>query len=303
MSGGDEGSTRSALIARVRRIAARVLALPPAATARAVLDTFDAAGGGLLAGGLAYSALFALLPGLLLVTGLLGVLVTDPDRQAAAVDAIGRAFPPLAPIAAQSLAQVSAGAVPVSALGLAGLAWGASRFYGSLDDAFARIFRNAPVRGFLERIVRGLLSVVFLAIVFIGGVALTGIASALVDERPFGIAVPLDVRAVWRYAAPAIAAVVFVVGVAIVYRLVPGRRIPLRALWPPAVVVGVVLAAFTQLFTYLAPRLIGVAAVYGSLAAIFSLMVWLGTTFQVLLLGAAWVRVRLDGAPAPAVAP
>jgi membrane protein len=303
MSGGDEGSTRSALIARLRRIAASVLALPPVATARAVLDSFGEAGGGLLAGGLAYSALFALLPGLLLVTGLLGLFVTDPARQAAAVDAIGRAFPPLASIAGQSLAQVSAGAVPVSALGLAGLAWGASRFYGSLDDAFARIFRNAPVRSFLERIVRGLLSVVFLAVVFIGGIALTGIASALVDERPFGVAIPLDVREVWRTAAPGIAAIVFVAGVGIVYRLVPDRHVSLGALWLPALVVGVVLAAFTQLFTFVAPRLIGVAAVYGSLAAIFSLMVWLGTTFQVLLIGAAWVRVRLDGRPAPTVAP
>ncbi|HEU4672246.1 MAG TPA: YihY/virulence factor BrkB family protein [Candidatus Limnocylindrales bacterium] len=287
----------------MRRILARVLALPPVVTARAVLDSFNAAGGGLLAGGLAYAALFALLPGLLLVTGLLGVFVTDPTRQQAAVDAIGRAFPPLESIAGQTLAQVSAGAVPVSALGLAGLAWGASRFYGSLDDAFARIFRNAPARGLVARIGRGLLAVVFLTVVFIGGVALTGIASAFVDEQPFGLAIPLDVREVWRFVGPAVAAVVFVAGVGIVYRLVPDREVTLGALWLPALVVGVVLAAFTQLFTFVAPRLIGVAAIYGSLAAIFSVMVWLGTTFQVLLVGAAWVRVRLDEGAAPPVAP
>ncbi|HEY3522166.1 MAG TPA: YihY/virulence factor BrkB family protein [Candidatus Limnocylindrales bacterium] len=303
MTVGDDGSTRSALIARVRGLASRALALPPIDTARRVLDAFNDAGGGLLAGGLAYAALFALLPGLLLVTGLLGVLVTDPARQQAAVDAIASAFPPLGSIADQTLAQVSAGAVPVSALGLAGLAWGASRFYGSLDDAFARIFRNAPARGLVARIVRGLLAVVFLTVVFLGGVALTGIASALVDEAPFGVPIPLDVRGLWRLAAPAIAAVVFVVGVGIVYRLVPDRHIPIRALWLPALVVGVLLAAFTQVFAFVAPRLIGVAAVYGSLAAIFSLMVWLATTFQALLLGVAWVRVRLDGTGPPPVAP
>jgi membrane protein len=289
---------------RLRHVAARVLDLPPVRTGRAVLDSFNQAGGGLLAGGLAYAALFALLPGLLLLAGLLGLFVTEPSRQQAAVDAIGRAFPPLGPIAAQALAQVSAGAVPVSVLGIAGLAWGASRFYGSLDDAFARIFRNAPVRGLVTRIVRGLLSIVLLVFVFIGGVALTGIASALVDEQPFGVAIPFDVRELWRYLAPGVAAFVYVLGVGIVYRLVPDRRVTVRALWLPALVVGIVLAVFTQLFTYIAPRLIGAAAIYGSVAAIFSLMVWLGTSFQALLLGAAWVRVRLDPpAPPPAVTP
>lgn len=286
----------------VASVVASVVALGPVRTATEVLDGFNAAGGGLLAGGLAYAALFALLPGLLLVTGLLGFVVRDPAREQDAIGAIGQAFPPLASIAGQTLDQVSAGAVPVSGLGLAGLAWGASRFYGSLDDAFARIFRESPARGFVERLVRGLLSVVFLVVVFLGGVALTGIASALVEESPFGVGVSEATRIAWRLAAPAVAAVVFVLGVAVVYRLVPDRHVSIRALWLPSLAVGIALAAFTQLFTFVAPRLIGAAAVYGSLAAIFSLMVWLATVFQALLIGAAWVRVRLDP-PTPEVAP
>jgi membrane protein len=267
-----------------------------------VFDVFNSAGGGLIAGGLAYAALFALVPALLLVAGLLGLLVSDPERQHAAVSAIGDTFPPLAGIADETVTQVSAGAVPVSVLGLAGLAWGASRFYGSLDDAFARIFREAAPRGFVERIVRGLVSVVFLVVVFIGGVALTGIASAVIQESLFGVVVSEGTRSLWRIAAPSVTAVVFVLGVGVIYKLVPDVSVPIRALWLPALLVGIVLAVFTDLFTFLAPRLIGAAAVYGSLAAIFSLMVWLATTFQVLLLGASWVRVRVEP-PTPAVTP
>jgi membrane protein len=266
---------------------------------------FDAAGGGLLAGGLAYAALFALLPGLLLLTGLLGLLIADPVREHEAVAAIGQTFPPLAGIADQTLSQVSRGAVPVSLIGIAGLAWGASRFYGSLDDAFARIFAKTPARGLVERIVRGLVSVVFLVVVFLGGVVLTGVASALADTSPFGIPVGEGTRLLWRLIGPALAAAAFVAGVGLIYRLVPDRRVSIRALWLPALVVGVALALFTQLFTLLAPRLIGAAAVYGSLAAIFSLMVWLATGFQALLLGAAWVRVRVEpvAGSSPPVAP
>jgi membrane protein len=283
---------------RFRPLIERILRLPPVATARSILDAYNGAGGALMAGGLAYAALFALLPGLLLLTGILGLLIRDPGRQRSAVDAIGTTFPPLASIAGQTLSQVSSGAVPVSVIGLAGLAWGASRFYGSLDDAFARIFRDAPQRSMVDRIVRGLLSVVFLVVVFVGGVAVTGIASAVVEGSPFGVTVSGGTRQLWQLAGPALAALVFIVGIGIVYRLVPDRTVTLGALWLPALVVGIVLAVFTQLFTFVAPRLIGVAAVYGSLAAIFSLMVWLGTMFQALLLGAAWVRVRLERAPA-----
>jgi uncharacterized BrkB/YihY/UPF0761 family membrane protein len=74
---------------------------------------------------------------------------------------------------------------------------------------------------------------------------------------------------------------------------VPARHVPWRALLPPAIAVGILLAALTQLFSYIAPRLIGTAAVYGTFVAIFAAMVWLSTGFQLLLVGAAWVRERL----------
>ena len=40
------------------------------------------------------------------------------------------------------------------------------------------------------------------------------------------------------------------------------------------------------------PRLVGVAALAGSLASAFIALAWLSFTFQALLYGAAWVRVR-----------
>ena len=46
----------------------------------------------------------------------------------------------------------------------------------------------------------------------------------------------------------------------------------------------------------------GAAAIVGSLATAFVALAWLSFSFQVLLYGAAWVRVREEGVPAP-VAP
>ena len=88
--------------------------------------------------------------------------------------------------------------------------------------------------------------------------------------------------------------------VSVIYRIVPPVAPSWRAVSLPAVVAGIAIVALSQLFLFVAPRIVGAAAVAGSLATAFIALAWLSFTFQLLLLGAAWVRVR-DGAPAPAV--
>ena len=62
--------------------------------------------------------------------------------------------------------------------------------------------------------------------------------------------------------------------------------------------IGIAIIVLTQIFTYLVPRLVGVAALAGSLASAFIALAWLSFCFQALLYGAAWVRVR-DGGSGP----
>lgn len=63
-----------ALDRRVRRV-------PPVRDLLAVLDVYNDAGGGLAAPGLAFSALFATIPALLLVVSVVIVVVDDPAAQ------------------------------------------------------------------------------------------------------------------------------------------------------------------------------------------------------------------------------
>jgi uncharacterized BrkB/YihY/UPF0761 family membrane protein len=146
----------------------------------------------------------------------------------------------------------------------------------------------------VARTIRGIVSVVLLLSVFIVGLALTGVGSFLAAETAGRLGA--DTRRFWSVATPLLTTVVFVATIGAIYRLVPARHVPWRSLLPPAVVVGVLLAALTQLFSYIAPRLIGTAAIYGTFIAIFAAMVWLSTGFQLLLVGAAWVRERIGDA-------
>ena len=277
----------------------RLLAWGPVDMTKRVVTRFGDASGGLLAGGLTYSALFALLPALLLLGSVLGFLVDDPVRREGIVESIGESLPPLRGLVSESLQQLTEGAAGAGTFGLIGVAWGASRFYGSLDDAFGRIFTHSVKRGFVAQTVRGFVSILLLISVFIGALVLTGIASFLAEQttgRFLG-----DNRGFWAVVTPLMTLALFVAGMAVIYRVVPGRHIPWRSIRLPAVVVGVVLTLVTQTFSLIAPRLIGSAALYGTFVAIFAAMVWLSAGFQVMLLGAAWIRERVGPPPPPFV--
>ena len=243
---------------------------------------------GLLAGGLAYGALFAGLTGLLFGVGVLGYLVpAEADRQRV-VDGLTGHLAPIAPIAKDGLANVAANAGAISLLGLAAMAWGASQFYVALDAAFGRIFRRVPARGLFHRIGRGIVSVLLL----VGGLLSTLVLAAVqaVLEPIVGEGAP-SLLAMVGFALLTASIVITAVGLA--YRLLPNTHVPFSVLAPPALAAGLALTILTRLFVFLAPRLVGALAVFGTFTAVFAALAWLSLAFQILLLGAAWTHLRL----------
>ncbi len=156
------GSAVAAPRGPLSRLIDRVLALGPVAWLVPILEIYNAAGGGLLAAGLAFSSLFAILPAILLVIGVVGVVLGDTDRLNALTTSLAAAFPPMADFFTVALASFASGATTYSLIGLIFLAWGASRFYQSLDEALARIFQSTKRRGVLLRNILGILWVIVL---------------------------------------------------------------------------------------------------------------------------------------------
>ena len=282
--------------ARLRSLATRVVerigGLPAVRTLIATLEAYDRGGGGLTAAGLAYTSLLAILPGLLLIASAIGLWVEDPEVRAQIVDWIGRAVPPLQDVVEAALVSVSQGAVPTSILATIFLLWGSSRLYANMDYAFSKIFSSARPRNEIERTARGIVLTVVvvglpLAVLFVGS-----ITGWLLDLAPDVANVQGMARSLLSLASPIGSLLLFIVGTTLVYRFVPGEPPPARALILPAVLIGTALAAFAQLFTWIGPRLAGVAAIYGTFVALFALLAWLSISFNLLLIGASWTRVR-----------
>jgi membrane protein len=279
-----------------KAILSRVLDQPRVALVMAVLDTYGRAAGGLLANGLAFSSLFAAIPTTLLVLGLAGWIAGNTAVRDSISAALINAFPPLEDLIEASLEAMTQGAAAASIIGVIGLVWTVSQLYGALDVAFARIFADVPERDIVDRTARGFLVVGLLAIAILVFVVAATLSSA-VDSRT-ELDMPIMSALARLIGSTPFLVLIAIVAVLIVYRWLPPRPPSWRAAWLPAVVVGIAIVVLTQVFTFLVPRLVGVAALAGSLASAFIALAWLSFGFQALLYGAAWVRVREHGAPA-----
>ena len=276
-----------------RRRVNRLLDLPSVRRTRRVFNIYNGAGGSLLAEGLAYSALFAGLTALLLCVGLLGYLVPAPADRQRIIDAFTGQLAPFASIAQGGLTSVAANAGAFSLVGLAGLAWGASHFYGALDLAISRVFDRTPARGGLDRILRGFVSLLLLIGGLVAGVVILAIQASIANRIEVGSQGDFA-RTLGTYALPLVTTALVVAAVAVVYRIVPNTYVPVAVLAVPAVVVGVTLTILAELLVYIAPILTGALSVFGGVATVFASLAWLHIAFQVLLIGAAWTRVRLE---------
>lgn len=271
---------------------ARLLDRPAVVVIGKVLDVYGRAPGGLLANGLAFTALFSIVPIALVTLGVAGVLVNDPTVQRQLATALGSIVPPLRDLIDEALVSMSQGAAVSSIIGVAGLIWTVSQFYVTLDVAFSRIFTDRPERDVLRRTARGFMWVVGLIGVVIALIVAGSLAAAAEALLP---TTTTALTAFGRVISSPPVVVLITIGVVlVVYVVVPPRSPALRAALPPAIAAGVAIFALAQLFLFAAERIVGVAALAGPLATAFIALAWLSFSFQALLYGAAWVRVRDD---------
>jgi len=256
--------------------------------ARLVLDRFNAVDGGLLAAGVAYNAIFALIPLGLLASGVAGFMLRDPTNQASAIAGIAAFAPPLAGVIRDVMAGLSGASASISLIGLVLAGWGTSRLFAALESAIAQMFAGTPRRGLFRRAAWRIGSILVMAAILLAAL-IGGPLLAIVGDVA-GIRGPLDqALSVLLVALPIVATGL---SLAAVYRYIPPVRPAWRTIRLPAAVGSLALVGLTRMFVFLTPRLFGTNVVYGTLGAILVALAWLNLVFTVILVGAAWVRER-----------
>jgi uncharacterized BrkB/YihY/UPF0761 family membrane protein len=224
-----------------------------------------------------------------------GLFVADPVERARFVDVLVGVLPPLRELIQVVLDEAARDAGPVSLIGAVVLLWGTSRFAVAFQDAIARVMGGNTERGFLARNLAALAAVALLIAVIIASTLLSGILAFL--EAGVAAGVLQVFSGAVAFALGLLPVVATVAAMVLVYRVVPTPAPPWRAVIVPGVAAGLGLTVVARIFAYVAPRLIGSAALLGTLATAFAALAWLALSFQAILLCAAWVRDRADTIP------
>jgi uncharacterized BrkB/YihY/UPF0761 family membrane protein len=278
-------SPRLSLQERIGAIERRIRRLPPVRGLMSVMDSYNAAGGGLLASGLAFSALYAIVPGLLLLVSVL-VILGDEALRKDVVDWVIAQVPPLKDVAESVVDSVANSARVGSIIGFVGFVWGASGFYLAIDGAINRFFPAPRGRDPVMGRVRGVIATAIVVLAVLGAFAASttiSVVNTVLGIHADGL-VPI--------LSPLVAIGVAWLVCLACYLLLPVRPPHWRAALVPAIVAGTAIGLLTSLFGVLAPLLVGGFTGLGVIASVFIALVWLNWLFQALLLGAAYARSR-----------
>ena len=257
---------------------------------RAVFDRFGRVGGGLLAAGIAFNVLFAVIPLAIFASGVIGFVVSDPAAQESVADFLSGLAPPLAAFLDEAIGDLAVASASLTIIGLVGAAWGATRLYSSVELGMQAMFTGVKARGIVAKTFRRAAFIAVLAAAVLAAIVVGAVVPALIgrSESPTGV-----IGVVASIALITLPYLLAVVAAFVAYLVVPPIRPPRSAAWPPAIGVGVALVAITQIFGLVAPRLIGANVFYGTLGTVFVTLAWLNLLSSILLIGAAWVRVRM----------
>lgn len=316
-AGGDtppppgDGSRKEAPVlhwrSRLEAFQRAVMRLPPMQGLLHAMRAFDRGGGGMLAGALAYYAFFTMVPTLLLLVSLLGVLIEDAGLREQLIQGLVNQIDPIADLASFIIDGLANSGRTGTIVGLIGLLWGASGFYGALQGAMQRMFPGPGGRDFLQTRLRGAVTVVVVLgvlVIAVGIVFVLPFVTEWIDARCLklqreGVAIAEGVCSIDFGQLTGALGVVGAMGVAFLLALGIYIAIPLdgpslrQAFWP-AIAVGIVIGGFTALFGWIAPLLVRHWLTLGIVGNVFIALIWLNLTFQALIFGAAFARLRRD---------
>ncbi len=266
----------------------RILARPLVGRGQRILDRFTIVDGPLLAAGIAYNAVFALIPLALLMSGIAGLVISDPQARQDVVSAISSVFPPLAPIVDQILGGLAQTSPTATLIGLVVAGWGTSRVFATLESAIVQLETTSRRRGFVRSTARRVGSVLVVAGFLLLALVATPVIGFLRD-RGSGDGLGSTLLGI---AALVVPLALSAVALAVVYRVMPIVRPPMSAVALPAILGAVALEILTQGFVFFAPRIFAGNLVYGTLGTILVGLIWLDLVFTVILVGAAWMLER-----------
>jgi membrane protein len=241
----------------------------------------------IIAGGVAFFGFLAVFPALIATISIYG-LVASPQQVTEQIESFSAQLPDsardLLSTQLTSITSNSGGALTVGlVVSILAALWSASGGVGNLMTAVNLAYDEVETRGFIKRKLIAL-GLTLGAIVFVLlTLALVAVLPAVLDALPLGV-VGTVLAQVVRWV---LLLVVMAGSLAVLYRIAPDRDAPrLRWVSLGSIVVTVLWAVVSLLFSFYVNNFGSYDKTYGAIAGVIVLMLWLYLTCYLILLGA-----------------
>ncbi len=236
------------------------------------------------AAALAYYALFSIFPLLLLVISLGGYLLRDPRIQQQAMERLFGSIPGESALIERVVAQVVAARGGIGVVGSAALLWAASSYFSALYGAIHRIFDGPRLRAGWKIRLYAVLVTVLTAPLLVLPTLLTALSAPLVHYLPLP---PPVLDLINRGLHQGLALGLTVLVLYLYFRYIPLRRPPVLHAAAGASVAALLWGGLNLGFGwYLKSGLVQYNLVYGSVASVIALILWLYLSSLIILIGA-----------------
>ncbi len=240
------------------------------------------------AAGLAYYALFALFPLLIVLVAIASFFLEGESAILRLVDTLTTALPISENLIRQSIQRILELRRTLGLASLVGLIWSASGAFALLVDSVNRAWPEAERRNFLERRLAALGIVGTLAGLFSAIVILTAGFSLLSQLRvPLAGNVSVYETTAWSALANLTPWLLSFFLFASLYRWIPNTEVSWSAAASSGLMMSLVWEVLNRTFSwYLRSELARFELIYGSLSAVVTLMLWVYISSLIVLFGA-----------------
>ncbi|RJQ38541.1 MAG: YihY/virulence factor BrkB family protein [Dehalococcoidia bacterium] len=271
------------LKARLQREKGRLLKIP---AVQLIYNTAEGAGdhdATQRAAGVAYYAFLSIFPLLLGLIALFGFFLSSINLQDELLNYVGDNIPGATDILKQNIASIIELRGTMGVLSIVIFIWGASAMFGAISLAINRAWDiHRYRRSFFIRKGSELGMVFGIGILFLLSLGASAIISILRGVLNLPVANLLIVNMGSRLVAFLLILVVFL----LLYKLIPNTRTYWRYIWPGALLAAILFEIARTLFVFYIENLANYQLIYGSIASIIILLVWIYYSAFIVILGA-----------------
>jgi membrane protein len=252
--------------------------------------------GPLIAAAISFFGLLSMIPLVLLGVWALGHFLSSREAFERVVNYLEDYLPGSSDVVVPYLTALVKGQQTIGWLALGGLAWSASQGFVVLEVALNQAMRVPERRSFLQSRLLGLGMILLAGGSLVLSILITSTLTAIqAYSLPLVGWPPGRIPAVWSDIGLMISTALTILSFSVVYQVVPNTTVP----WRPALIAGTAAGLAWEVakraFTWYLPHgATAIRQVYGSIAGLIGLVLWIYYSSVILVLGAELLSVLQD---------